>query len=197
MHLTPTENGRLTTFLTASLAHEALRRGLRLSAPEAIAVITDAVHWAARSGTTFEEARAAGAEVLREDQVLDGVPMMLDEVRVEPLFDEGTRMVVVRWPLGRPPSGPGEVLAGTDLLPTYDGPRLRLDVTNDSPRVVRISSHYPFHLVNRKLRFDRESARGWRLDLPAGSFLRWGSGETRTVDLVPTNYQEELDNGST
>lgn len=185
MRLTPTETGRLTTFLTASLAREAIRRGLRLSMPEAIAVITDEVHWAARRGATFEEARAAGAEALRPEQVLDGVAALIDEVRIEPLFEEGTRLVVVRWPLGRPSTGPGEVLAGTEPLPAHEHRTRRLVVTNDSPRVVRVSSHYPFHLVNRKLSFDREAAQGWRLDLLAGSFLRWSAGETRTVDLVP------------
>lgn len=191
MHLTPTEHGRLTTFLTASLAREALQRGLRVSLPEAIALITDAVHWAARSGASYEEATEAGASALTEEQVLDGVASLLDEVRVEPLFEEGTRMVVVRWPLGRPVTGPGEIVVGEETLPVYDGPRQRLCVSNDSPRTVRVSSHYPFDLVNRKLSFDREAARGWRLDLPAGSFLRWGAGETQTVELVCVDWERK------
>lgn len=191
MYLTPTENGRLTTFQAASLAHETLRRGLRLSLPEAIAVIADAVHWAARSGVGYEETAKVGARALTEDQVLDGVAALLNEVRVEPLFDEGTRLVVVRWPLGRPPGGPGEVRVGERPLPTQDAPRRRLPVVNDSPRVVRVSSHYPFHLVNRKLSFDRAAARGWRLDLPAGGLLRWGPGESRTVDLVRAEPNEK------
>jgi urease subunit gamma/beta len=184
VYLTPTEDDRLTIFLTASLAREGLGRGLRLSLPEAVAVIADAVHWAARSGATFEEARQAGVASLRPDQLLDGVAALLDEVRVEPLFEEGTRMVVVRWPLGRPEAGPGETHPADTLLPPVDGPRRHLVVVNLSSRIVRLSSHYPLHLVNRKLSFDREAARGWRLDLPAGQFLRWAPGEARTVRLV-------------
>jgi urease subunit beta len=57
-------------------------------------------------------------------------------------------------------------------------------VTNRSERPVRVSSHYPFSRVNARLEFDREAARGFRLDVPAGSSVRWAPGETREVDLV-------------
>jgi urease beta subunit len=50
--------------------------------------------------------------------------------------------------------------------------------------VIHVSSHYPFHRVNARLEFDREAARGYRLDLPSGAFERWAPGETRTVRLV-------------
>ncbi len=191
MHLTPTENDRLTIFLTASLAREAQNRGLRLSLPEAVAVITDTVHWAARSGASYEDAASAGALALTPDQVLDDVASLLDEIRVEPLFEEGTRMVVVRWPLGRPTSAPGEVQPGSEPTPSWPSPRRTLEVVNTSSRIVRISSHYPFHLVNRKLRFDRDAALGWRLALPSGGLQRWAPGQTRTVDLVRAQLQEE------
>jgi urease subunit gamma/beta len=184
VHLTPSENDRLAVFLAASLAREALRRGLRLSLPEAIAVVADEVHWAARSGATYAQAEQAGAVALREADLLDGVAAMLDEIRVEPLFEEGTRLVVVRWPAGRPASGPGELSTGSAPLPVVPGPRLTLEVVNRSTRVVRVSSHHPMHLVNPRLDFDRSAARGWRLDLPAGGLLRWGPGESRTVRLV-------------
>jgi urease subunit gamma/beta len=59
-----------------------------------------------------------------------------------------------------------------------------MTVTNTSTRVVRVSSHYPFERVNRRLEFDRAAAAGHRLDLPAGSTERWSPGETRTVTLV-------------
>lgn len=191
MYLTPTESGRLTIFLAASLAREALHRGLLLSLPEAVAVISDTVHWAARSGASYQECAQAGAGALTEDQVLPGVSALLDEVRVEPLFDEGTRLVVVRWPLGRPGTGPGELQVSTQPLPSREVTRRRLTVLNTSPRVVRVSSHYPFHLVNRKLSFDRSAAEGWRLDLAAGGFVRWAPGESRTVDLVTTEQVKE------
>lgn len=55
---------------------------------------------------------------------------------------------------------------------------------SESQRVIRVSSHYPFHRVNRRLAFDRDAAHGFRLDLPAGASERWSPGETRTVRLV-------------
>ncbi len=69
-----------------------------------------------------------------------------------------------------------------ELAPGRD--RIRLEVTNTSARVVRVSSHYPFWRTNRRLAFDREAARGFRLDVPAGSSIRFGPGETREVTLV-------------
>jgi len=62
--------------------------------------------------------------------------------------------------------------------------RIRLTVTNASSRPVRISSHYPFWRTNRRLAFDREAARGFHLDIPAGDSVRFGPGETRDVSLV-------------
>jgi urease beta subunit len=65
-----------------------------------------------------------------------------------------------------------------------DRERRRLTVHNDSRRVVRVSSHYPFDRVNPRLVFDRDGAVGFRLDLPAGSTERWAPGETRDVTLI-------------
>lgn len=62
--------------------------------------------------------------------------------------------------------------------------RIRLRVRNGSDRVVRVSSHYPFWRVNPRLVFDREAARGFRLDLPAGASVRFSPGEEREVVLV-------------
>ena len=63
-------------------------------------------------------------------------------------------------------------------------PRITLTVTNTSERPIRVSSHFPFDEANAKLAFDRDAARGFRLDLPAGDSWRWAPGETRDVDLV-------------
>jgi urease beta subunit len=73
-------------------------------------------------------------------------------------------------------SDPIELASGRD--------RIRLEVTNTSARIVRVSSHYPFWRTNRRLEFDREAARGFRLDVPAGSSMRFAPGETREVMLV-------------
>ena len=117
--------------------------------------------------------------------MLDGVPALLDQVTLEVLMDDGTRLVVLTDPLGTADDGPGRDPAG-------DGPRhdranangAALEVRSESTRVIRVSSHYPFERVNRRLVFDREAATGFHLDLPAGSTERWAPGETRTVGLV-------------
>lgn len=78
----------------------------------------------------------------------------------------------------------GEVRARPGEVELAAGrPRIRLTVTNTSTRPVRVSSHYPFWRVNRRLDFDRVAATGFRLDLPAGSSLRFAPG-TREVGLV-------------
>jgi urease beta subunit len=62
--------------------------------------------------------------------------------------------------------------------------RIRLTVTNTSTRAVRISSHYPFWRVNPRLSFDRRAAKGFRLDVPAGTSVLWSPGQVREVELV-------------
>ncbi|MGH9293632.1 MAG: urease subunit beta [Acidimicrobiales bacterium] len=80
---------------------------------------------------------------------------------------------------------PGEVRSPQREVALSSG-RLRrtIVVTSRSQRPVRVSSHYPFWQANRRLDFDREAAKGFRLDLPAGAFARFEPGETREVDLV-------------
>jgi urease beta subunit len=63
-------------------------------------------------------------------------------------------------------------------------PRIRLTVTSTSERIIRVSSHYPFWRTNARLTFDREAARGYRLDVPAGSTVRFAPGESVEVELV-------------
>jgi urease subunit gamma/beta len=98
------------------------------------------------------------------------------------------RLIVLVDPLGRgaapAPDGPGAIVPG-DATSTPDGRERRgLRVENTSTRVVRVSSHFPFERVNRRLVFDRAAAAGFRLDIEAGSSERWAPGETRTVTLV-------------
>ena len=69
--------------------------------------------------------------------------------------------------------------------------RRRLTVRNESGRPVRVSSHYPFWRVNPRLEFDREAARGMRLDIPAGSSVRWGPGEVKEIGLVRYGDDDE------
>jgi urease subunit gamma/beta len=184
--LTPTEEDRLRIFTAAELARRTLAQGFALNAPEAIAVVCDAMHLAARSGATYEDVIAAGSSALAPEQVMDGVVDIATEIRVEVLLDEGSRLVVLREPFGPATAdGPGAVRFGEgDVGLVPERARITLTVTNTSQRPVRVSSHLPFHESNAKLSFDRDAARGFRLDLPAGDSLRWAPGETKEADLV-------------
>ena len=86
---------------------------------------------------------------------------------------------------------PGEVVAAAGSIRTAEGfERRTLTVTSTSARPIRVSSHYPFWRANRRLVFDRDTARGFRLDIPAGDSLRWAPGETREVTLVALTGSE-------
>ena len=186
VRLTPTEDERLRIFTAAELARRTLSQGLALNATEAVAVVCDAMHAAARGGATYDDVVEAGRSALAADGVMDGVADIAREIRVEVLLDEGSRLVVIREPFGPATAdGPGAVrFADGDVPLVPERARFTLTVTNTSQRPVRVSSHLPFHESNPKLVFDREAARGFRLDQPAGDSLRWAPGETLDVDLV-------------
>jgi urease subunit gamma/beta len=100
MYLNPTEEDRLRIFAVAELARRTLERGLALNAPEATALICDEMHMVARSGATFDEVLEAGRRAVRADQLIQGVAELIDEIRLEVLLDEGSRLVVLRRPWG-------------------------------------------------------------------------------------------------
>ena len=187
MRLTAWEEERLLVFTAAELARRHRDRGLALNAPEAIALICDAMFEAARAGGSYAEVEAAGRAAVGPDEVLPGVAALVPEVRLEVLLDDGTRLLVLLEPIGPPGvDDPGSVrTAGAERPgPGDDRERLTVEVANTSNRVVRVSSHYPFERVNQRLVFDRAGAAGFRLDIDAGSTERWAPGETRTVILV-------------
>jgi urease beta subunit len=93
---------------------------------------------------------------------------------------------VLREPFG-PASddAPGAIRFGEGDVPLVpDRERRTLTVTNEGERPIRVSSHFPFWQTNPNLRFDRDAAGGFRLDLPAGDSIRWAPGETKEVSLV-------------
>jgi urease subunit gamma/beta len=190
MRLTAWEEERLLVFSAAELARRHRTAGLALNAPEAIALICDAMLEAARAGAAYADVEAAGLAAVTPDEILDGVRELVDEVRLEVLVGDGTRLVVLVDPLGvgRPPAdnGPGAIQSGggDEERASTTAERRTISVRNDSTRVVRVSSHFPFERVNARLSFDRSVAAGFRLDLPAGTSERWAPGETREVALV-------------
>ena len=81
---------------------------------------------------------------------------------------------------------PGEIIIGTGAVALNPGrPRVRLLVRNRGDRPVQVGSHYHFAAANPALDFDRDAARGHRLDVPAGTAVRFEPGVEREVELVP------------
>lgn len=99
MRLTPHETDRLLISYAADLARRRQARGLRLNHPEAIAIITDHLLEGARDGSSVAELMVSGREVLSRDDVMEGVPEMLDDVQVEATFRDGTKLVTVHHPI--------------------------------------------------------------------------------------------------
>ena len=187
MHLPPHERDKLLVRVAAQLARERLDRGLRLNCPEATALITDHVVEGAREGRGVAELMSSGRQVLAADQVLDGVPEMLEDVQVEATFPDGTKLVTVHRPVDADTGfAPGEVVTGAAAVELHPGrPRTRITVVNAADRPVQIGSHYHFAAANPRLRFDRAAAWGHRLDVAAGTAVRFEPGVEREVDLVP------------
>ena len=190
MRLIPWEEERVAVFAAAELARRHRAAGLRLNHPEAVALICDAMLEAARAGASYAEVEVAGRAAVAPDDVLDGVRELLDEVRLEVLLGDGARVIALVDPLGRgappDPLGPGALVIGDHADIEVSGGRetIELTVTSRSRRLVRVSSHYPFDRVNPRLDFDRAAARGFRLDIPAGSYVGWAPGESKSVRLV-------------
>lgn len=190
MKLTPKELDRLTIFTLAELARRRRARGIKLNHPEAVALITDEVMEEARAGRSYHDVVAHGMQVLNEDDVLEGVAELASTLYIEPLFEDGTKLVVLHQPIGpapgktRQPSTP-RVIAGTpDTLTINAGrPTITLTITNTSDHPVQITSHMPFWEINPRMQFDRQAAHGYRLDIPAGGAVRWEPGETKEVTL--------------
>lgn len=99
MRLTPREQDLLLVFLAAELARRRRASGLKLNHPEAVAIICDAMLEAARAGSSYAEVEEAGRAAVRADEVLEGVSALLDEVRLEVLLNDGTRLIVLIDPV--------------------------------------------------------------------------------------------------
>ncbi len=99
MHLTPREQEKLLIFTAAEVARRRRARGLKLNHPEALALITAEILEGIRDGRTVSELMAAGLDILHREDVMEGVPEMIDEVQVEGTFPDGTKLVTVHRPI--------------------------------------------------------------------------------------------------
>ncbi|PAV25770.1 urease subunit gamma [Tamilnaduibacter salinus] len=99
MELTPRDKDKLLLFSAALLAERRKARGVKLNYPESVALISNEIVEGAREGRTVAELMTAGTEVLTREDVMEGVPEMVDEVQVEATFPDGTKLVTVHNPI--------------------------------------------------------------------------------------------------
>jgi urease subunit gamma/beta len=192
MNLSPTEMDRLVIFNAAQMARRNRSLGIRLSHPEAVAVIADEVMTMARRDMPYAEIRDAANKLLTTDDVEPGVAEMIPMLYIECLFAEGTKVMAVFEPIGpgsEPLSDdlvPGEITAGGgDIVMFADQPVVTIDITNTGDRDIQIRSHSHVFETNRALRFDRAAAWGMKIDMPSGTGIRFEPGVTKSVRLVP------------
>ena len=194
------------------LAQKRLARGLRLNYPEAVALISTQLLELIRDGRTVAELMDVGRRMLGRAQVLPGVAELILEVQVEGTFPDGTKLVTVHHPVALDQGDlklalygsflplpdpkafanaadepvPGEVLAAEGEIELNAGREsVSLKVVNRGDRPIQVGSHYHFFEANPALSFDRDKTRGLRLDIPAGSAVRFEPGQSREVHLVP------------
>lgn len=198
MLLTPTELERLIIFNAAEIARRRKARGLKLNHPEAVAYITDDILEGAREGRSVADLIAYGSTILTTDDVMDGVADLLPMIQVEPHFPDGTKLVTVHDPI-RPGKKKvkgvtaGEMFVAEGEIEINAGRRKAVvTVTNTGDRPVQIGSHYHFFETNSALDFDRAAAYGLRLDIPAGTAVRFEPGESKEVTLTEFGGTQEL-----
>lgn len=175
------------THYAGQLAKERKARGLKLNYPEAIALITSELLEMARDGLSVTELMSAGRKILTAADVMAGVPEMISEIQLEATFPDGTKLVTVHEPI-IPDNKliPGEVITDEgDIIINEEKNAVPLEVANTADRPVQVGSHFHFFEVNRSLEFDRAAAFGMRLDIPAGTAVRFEPGESKQVMLIP------------
>lgn len=99
MELTPREKDKLLLFTAALLAERRLARGVKLNYPETVAYISAQILEGARDGKSVAELMSLGKTYLTRDDVMDGIPELVQEVQVEATFPDGTKLVTVHHPI--------------------------------------------------------------------------------------------------
>ena len=192
MLLTPTELERLTIFSAAELARKRKKRGCKLNVPEATALICDEILELAHDGQSVAELISFGSKILSTDDVLPGVKQLMPIIQVEATFPDGTKLVTIHDPIRFGTQPIDENLSFPGQIKTLDGEielnagrhKVNIMVTNTGDRPVQIGSHYHFFEVNKSLDFNREKAFGLRLDIAAGTAVRFEPGQMREVTLT-------------
>ncbi len=211
MHLSPREIEKLMLHNAGCVAQKRLARGQRLNYPEAVALIASQVMEFVRDGRSVSELMDLGRQMLGRRQVMPGVAEMVHEVQVEATFPDGSKLVTIHHPISKKDGDlhlalygsflpvpdvtmfpeiedstpPGQCTAEPGSLQLNENrATATIEVINTGDRPVQVGSHYHFIETNAALRFDRQASYGMRLDIPAGTAVRFEPGETKSVALV-------------
>ena len=222
MHLAPRDIDKLLLHNAGFLAQKRLARGVRLNYPESVALIATQLLEFIRDGRRVSDLMDLGRRLLGRRQVMPGVPEMIYDVQVEGTFPDGTKLVTVHHPIvaedgdlslalygsflpvpsldafkDDTPAAPGEVLIAPGQIELSAGrTTVTVDVINMGDRPVQVGSHYHFGETNPGLQFDRAAAAGKRLDIPAGTAVRFEPGEKKTVTLVDIAGRRKVTGGN-
>ncbi len=99
MKLSPREKDKLLISLAADVAKKRLQRGVKLNYPEVIAIISDYILEGARDGNSVADLMETGGEIIKKNQVMEGVSDMVKEVQVEATFPDGVKLVTIHNPI--------------------------------------------------------------------------------------------------
>ena len=187
MFLTNREQEKLMLYTASKLALERKERGLKLNFPEATAILSSYIIEGARDGKSVAQLMVDATKVLKEDEVMEGVASMMHMVQVEATFDDGTKLVTVHNPIPYSKTSmiPGEYLVDEGEIELNANKEIiTIEVENKGDRPVQIGSHYHFFEVNSALAFDRNQAYGKRLDIAAGTSVRFEPGSSKKINLI-------------
>ncbi|HAR65873.1 MAG TPA: urease subunit beta [Lentisphaeria bacterium] len=221
MHLTPREIEKLMLHQAGFLAQKRYARGLALNYVESIALISAQLLEFIREGRRVADLMDLGKQFLGLADVMPGVAEMIHEVQVEGTFPDGTKLVTVHHPIcredgdeklalhgsgltrtARPAANsatlsPGEALVADGEITLNEGRDTSLlTVTNLGDRPVQVGSHYPFFETNPALSFHREATYGKRLNIAAGTAVRFEPGEEKEVELVKIAGEQIVHGGN-
>ena len=212
MHLAPREIDHLQIAQVGQLAQRRLARGLKLNHPEAVSLIAFQMLEMIRDGESVATLMTKGQQILGRRQVMPGVASLIHEVQVEGTFPDGTKLLTVHSPIAATDGDMGLAMQGSflpvpelsvfgELAPEDAAPGstffgeggielnagrklIEIAIVNSGDRPIQVGSHYHFLETNAALVFDRAAAYGMRLNVPAGSSVRFEPGDSKTVTLV-------------
>lgn len=187
MYLTHQEKEKMLLLFAAIVAKNRKEKGLKLSYPEAVAYLSGHVIEGAREGKTVQQLIEECNQLLTNEDVMHGVSELIEQLQVEAMFVDGTKLVSLNNPInGRDITLiPGAYEYAEDDISLSEGrKRLTIKVINTADRPVQVGSHFHFYEVNPALDFDRAQTKGYHLDIASGLSVRFMPGVEETIDLV-------------